>query len=76
MGRKRGRPAKKKKGGLLIGLRGGVQKAVGAGKSEGSEDEPKKSPWKGMNLVWNILTAAACVLAGVVLLRRCGVIEF
>ena len=76
MGRKRSRPAKKKKGGLLIGLRGGVQKAVGAGKADSDEPEKKKPWYKGMNLFWNVLTAAAVVLAGAVLLRRCGVVQW
>jgi hypothetical protein len=59
-----------------MGLRGGVQKAA---KKVTGGDEPaaKKLPWyKGKNLVWNIITAIALILAALFVARRMGWIAF
>ena len=74
MGRKgRSGQPRKKKGGLLMGMRGGFRSAVkgatGAGDAEG------KKPSRAAKLFWNVLTVVLALVAGAVLLRRCGVIE-
>jgi hypothetical protein len=75
MGRKRREAPKKKRGGLLIGMRGGVQK-VARGVS-GGDDKPaaRQSQWRGRNLVKNVVTGILFLLAGLFLLQRFGVID-
>lgn len=65
-------------GGIMIGMRSTVKNVARGAAGAEDEDAParKKSQWKGMNLFWNVLTAAAAVVAGAVLLKRCGVINF
>lgn len=71
MGRKRRAPApKKKRGGLLIGMRSGFKGTVNAVTGAGAEKAKKPS------LAGNLITAALVVIAAVLLLRRCGYASF
>ena len=69
MTRARSAPKKKSSGGLLRGMRSGVQRAVGA-----ESEAPKKS--KTANLVWNIVTVVLVLVTAAILLRRFGLIHF
>jgi hypothetical protein len=60
--------AKKKGGGLLMGMRSGVQHLAG----EGTDATAKKKS----NLIWNIITAILVLVTAAILLRRFGVIHF
>lgn len=61
-------PHKKKKGGLLIGMRSGVKKAT-----KGVSREPSGIASKR---IWNIVTALLIAVAAAFLLRRFGVLHF
>ncbi len=78
---RRYKPPKKKKGGVLIGMRSGVQhiagKVVGSGDDGDEAAAAPKSGWsKVWGIAWNVLTGALLVVAVAVFLRRCGVIKF
>ncbi len=59
-------PRRKKKGGVMMGMRGGFQKAV-----KGVGDPQSKTA----RAVWNVLTILAVLLAATLVLSRCGVIQ-
>ncbi len=69
MTRKRHPPRRnKKKGGVLTGLRGGVQKAAHAVVSEPTDRRKK--------IIWNVVTGVLIAVAAALLLRRFGVLHF
>ncbi len=81
MGRKKprraqsGAPAKKKHGGgLLMGMRGGFQKAVKGTTGVGAKDAAGAA--KKASLLSNVITVLLFIAAGVMLLRRCGYVKF
>jgi len=73
-------PHKKKRGGVLMGMRSGVQKVAGkvAGSSEqeSAGEGPKPVRSKIWSLLSNVLSGALVVVAAAVLLKRCGVLKF
>jgi hypothetical protein len=72
VGRKRSQRApKKKKGGVLMGMRGTVQRAAKAVSTSTADPAKKRS-----NLIWNIITVIAVAVTAVILLRRFGVLDF
>jgi hypothetical protein len=60
------KPRAKKKGGLLMGMRSGVQHMA-------SDKEPTT---KRTALIWNIVTVVLVIVTAAILLRRFGVINF
>ena len=78
MTRRQKQPRRKKRSGVLMGMRSGVQKVAGAvtgGKDK--SDEVVKSPRsKAWTVISNVVSAVLIVAAVAVLLRRCGVIKF
>lgn len=76
--RRRPGPAKKK-GGLLVGMRSGVQHMAGAGKAHAHADEAAAPPTRGKriwNIIGNVVTVIAILAAAAIMLRRCGVLQF
>jgi hypothetical protein len=63
------RRTRSKGGGVLTGLRRGIQTVAGG-------KPAARRPTTAMTTVWNILTALAVLVAGAFLLRRFGVIHF
>lgn len=70
MGDRRKRRTTKRKGGVLVGLRGGFRAAVGAGEGNDGAKTGKSS------LASNVITGLLVLLAAAMLLRRCGVLHF
>jgi len=68
MGRKRAHKPKKRGGGVLRGMRGGVQSMA---KKVSAERGSRRA-----SLIWNIITIVAVLVAAAFLLRRFGVIQF
>jgi hypothetical protein len=72
-------PRKKKGSGVLMGMRSGVQKVAGA--VVGGDDDKEETVVKtGKSKVWavvsNVLSGALVLVAGAVLLHRCGILKF
>ncbi len=61
---------KKKKSGVLVGMRQGVKSMAGTGSRKAAK------PAGTRNVIMNIITALAVLLAGGLILQRCGVITF
>ena len=61
---------KKKSGGLLIGLRGGMKKAVGAPHGHAKSHHPGAGGAGALGKLWTVLTILLLVGAAVLLLRR------
>jgi hypothetical protein len=75
--RQKGTP-RKKSGGVLLGMRQGVQKVAGA--VTGADDaETKVAPKSTAARVWgvvvNVISVLLIIVAGAVLLRRCGILK-
>lgn len=68
--RSKSAPKKKGGGGVLRGMRSGLQHMAG---TEGGASPPKS---KVKNLAWNIVTAILVLVTAAVLLRRFGVIHW
>jgi hypothetical protein len=79
MGRKHRVPKKKRGGGgILRGMRGGVQsaaRAVGVGTKSDKKDKEKTPPSRRRKIVENVITLVALAVVAVLLLRRFGVIH-
>ena len=78
MGRKRRVEAKKKKGGILMGMRSGIKKAAKTVAGEEGEEKPdaEDRSAKIKKFLNNALTVALVIALVVVLARRCGFVKF
>jgi hypothetical protein len=78
---RRQKPAvKRRKAGVLMGMRHGVQKVagsvVGSDEAEEKAAEPKSRWSKVWSAAGNIVSLALLVAALAIFLRRCGVVKF
>jgi hypothetical protein len=77
MTRRRRPEKKKKKSGLIMGMRSGVQKVAGkvtGGDGEDATEAVARARWKV--IASNVVTGLLVVAAGAMILRRCGVVHF
>ena len=79
MTRRQKRTPRKKKGGVLMGMRSGVQKVAGA-VTGGDDDRDTSAPKAPKSKVWsvlgNVVSGVLVLAAAAVLLHRCGILKF